>query len=235
MAGRDEAKRDELAAEVIALTSPSTALEKFADGASHLIGSGALPALTQAEREAIDDWVRGNPYVINGHLRGTLPPGEAAFYDYATAWPKRTTTHPANLNARIAAINNAMNRLPDYNGVTYRRSGYANVNVYRPGGISPGDYVSESGFLASSTVKGGEGAAAGWGSRQEVYFAIKGVHGKDISSFSKIQGEREVLFASGTIFKIDAISEDNGAFFVIMHEVEKNVGGKTVKNPYDGT
>lgn len=104
------------------------------------------------------------------------------------------------------------------------------MDVYRTK-IQPGDYIEDSGFLASSTIKGGEGAASGWGTKKEVYFEIHGKTGKDISPYSQISGEREVLFKPGTKFKVDAVSEDDEKFFVIMHEVDTQ---KPAKNPYNG-
>lgn len=227
--GAIEARRQEIRAQIEQLTAPSTFLEKAGDTARHLL-SPKTP-LNQADMQAIDDWVRGGWQIINEHLRKTISQQDLDLFNDPAIPQMKNGVQVGTLDDRVRAVTTALEHLPDHAGTTYRRAGYANPDVYRTK-IQPGDYIQDSGFLASSTVKGGEGAASGWGTKKkQVYFEIHGKTGKDISPYSEISGEREVLFKPGTKFKVDAISEDDEKVFVIMHEVDTQ---KPAKNPYNG-
>ena len=88
------------------------------------------------------------------------------------------------------ALNNALDKLPVHAGTVYRKVG-ASVphHLYQPGKV-----FVESGFMSTSKDTG---VWAG-----EVRFTIKSKTGRDIQKISSNSHEEEVLFKSGTRFKI---------------------------------
>ena len=129
---------------------------------------------------------------FNAALRSRDPHKVAAFADY------RDT-----LNAALA-------KLPDHRDTVRRRTRLAanELAVYRVG-----DVVTEEGFTSSSV---GQAAFGG-----PVEFVIESLHGKRIQSWSAFPGEREVLFAAGTRFRVLQVEQHGGGrYTVYLREVE---------------
>lgn len=115
-------------------------------------------------------------------------------------------SHYAQLNAEVRkgvmsveqykfmkSLNSALDKLPAYEGVTYRKapSNAVDLSLYQPGKV-----VEERGFTSTSKNKGT------W--HGDVQYTIHGKSGRDIQSLSSHPGEAEVLFKSGTRFYVES-------------------------------
>lgn len=94
----------------------------------------------------------------------------------------------------VSQLNNALDKLPDYKGTVYRKAdlGPNQFKLYTPGLI-----VEERAFTSTSTSKGT------WSGSYQ--YVIKSETGKDVKPFSLHKNENEVLFRSGTRFKVTAV------------------------------
>lgn len=98
--------------------------------------------------------------------------------------------------ARIDALNQALSKLPNYEGQVTR---HVNLPEDVLAKYQPGETVTEAAF--TSTTKNPAGANSLWPEASNVEMQIISKTGKDISSLSKSPEEMEVLFASGTQFQ----------------------------------
>ncbi len=89
------------------------------------------------------------------------------------------------------SLNAGLDKLPSHDGTTYRKASLspAQAALYEPGYI-----VEERGFMSTSKVKGT------WSGSHN--FTIHGKNGKDIQKLSSHASEAEVLFKSGSRFKV---------------------------------
>jgi hypothetical protein len=99
-------------------------------------------------------------------------------------------------HARVAAINNALEKLPAYQGPVIRGTNLPPevLDQYRAGEI-----IKEDAFLSTST---NTAVARSPSFAGNVEFRILSSSGRDISSVSMFPGEQEVLFPSGTTFYV---------------------------------
>lgn len=105
----------------------------------------------------------------------------------------------------VNQLNKALDKLPPHVGTVYRKATLKPeaVALYQPGKI-----VEERGFTSSSKEQGT------WSG--DVQFVLKSKSGRDISHISRHPGEAEVLFKSGTRFKIVSNSGNK----ITMEEVD---------------
>lgn len=91
--------------------------------------------------------------------------------------------------AHVKELNKALEKLPPYVGVTKRGAilKQSDIALYKPGMV-----VEERGFMSTSKSKPWNGTK----------FVVHGKTGRDISKLSTHPGEAEVLFRSGTRFKV---------------------------------
>jgi hypothetical protein len=129
----------------------------------------------------------------------------------------------AQLNAQLRAgvmdekqwimangLNGALSKLPDHKGTVYRRTSgpSVNVNLYKEGMI-----VEERAFTSTSTKSSFVDQGA-------VKYYITSKTGKSIEKISKYgKNESEVLFRSGTRFKIQSVTKGKTSTVVKMEEV----------------
>lgn len=217
-------------------------------------------AQSSAVTKGIAAWVTGNPDLkinwstVNKHLRGVIAADEWGALKVLVRSKQKLDDDVADdvVEARLQAvlmglvqsISNALNLLPDYDlndAKSYRVFLAENADVYKTR-IRPGDYIMDRGFVATSIQRGGEGAASGWGqeiaesqTKMKVYFQVKGRTGKDISAYSGIAGEKEVLYKPDTIFRVDEVRIEKKRAFVFVEEVAAAPAqGTPIKNPYNG-
>lgn len=108
----------------------------------------------------------------------------------------RTDTMDASQQARADALNQALRKCEPHRGAVFRGTDMpAEVLAqYQPGAV-----ITESGFLSTTmdlTVAQSPAFAG------NVEFRILSATGRDISSFSVIPDEKEVLFPTGTKFYV---------------------------------
>ena len=108
----------------------------------------------------------------------------------------RSDALDASQHARVAALHNALDKLPAYQGPVIRGTNLPPevVDQYRPGEI-----ITEDAFLSTTTNTAIARSPTFAGN---VEFRILSNTGRDISSFSMFPGEQEVLFPAGTRFYI---------------------------------
>ncbi|HEY4041370.1 MAG TPA: ADP-ribosyltransferase [Rhodopila sp.] len=108
----------------------------------------------------------------------------------------RSDVLDASQHARVAAINNALEKLPPYQGPVIRGTNLPPevLDQYRPGEI-----IKEDAFLSTST---NTAVARSPSFAGNVEFRILSSSGRDISSVSMFPDEQEVLFPSGTTFYV---------------------------------
>lgn len=93
----------------------------------------------------------------------------------------------------MKSLNAALDKLPAYDGVTYRKapSNAVDLSLYQPGKV-----VEERGFTSTSKNQGT------W--HGDVQYTIHGKSGRDIQKLSSHPSEAEVLFKSGTRFYVES-------------------------------
>ncbi len=100
----------------------------------------------------------------------------------------------ASQQARVDALNQALEKLPPYNGPVVRGTDLPPdvLAQYQPGAV-----VTESAFFSTSMDPAVAQSTAFAGN---VEFRILSRTGRDISSFSMFPSEQEVLFPTGVRF-----------------------------------
>ncbi|WP_328589061.1 ADP-ribosyltransferase domain-containing protein [Mycobacterium interjectum] len=100
----------------------------------------------------------------------------------------------ASQHVRVEALNNALAKLPPYEGAVVRGS---NLPPEALAQYRPGEYVIEKGFMSTTTNPAVAQAPAFAGN---VEFRIFSCTGRDISAHSMFPAEQEVLFPAHTRF-----------------------------------
>ena len=108
----------------------------------------------------------------------------------------RTDTLDASQQARVDALNRALEKLPPHSGLVYRGTDLPPevLAQYQPGAV-----VTEDAFVSTSVDPAVARSPAFAGN---VEFRIVSKTGRDISSLSLISHEQEVLFPSGIQFYV---------------------------------
>ncbi|ONI73312.1 hypothetical protein ALI144C_46240 [Actinosynnema sp. ALI-1.44] len=165
----------------------------------------------------IDDVIARTPYLrsiprdqliaLRGH---TAPP---AFKIVNEALRTNDIQTLRRYEGYIKVVNSALNQLPPFHGVVHRV-----VNTDHPA-LRASQYrhdseVTERAFLSGSAA--GTGHPPG-----KVVLQIHSLTGRDVSAIAHRPGEREVLFPSGTRFKVAGTGFDprTGTYYVQMREV----------------
>ena len=114
----------------------------------------------------------------------------------------RTGTLDASQQARVDALNRALEKLPPHSGLVYRGTDLPPevLAQYQPGAV-----VTEDAFVSTSVDPAVARSPAFAGN---VEFRIVSETGRDISSLSLISHEQEVLFPSGIQFYVIARTTD---------------------------
>jgi ADP-ribosyltransferase exoenzyme len=196
--------------------------------------------LTARDEDALDDWVRGGWDNLNQFARGLksgMNKDDLEFEERVSGSVGEggnKMRYRGNYTDRLANVLEMMQKLPNHEGTTFRRvDPKGDITSYAKK-IRPGDYITDMGFSASSMKRGGEGAAGNWARTGDLYFDISGKSGKDISPYSKIGGEAEVLFPPGTTFHVDAIKvEADQTVWVLLTEAVPP-DGVAIKNAFTG-
>lgn len=114
-----------------------------------------------------------------------------------------------DIDALVQVLNNALAKFDDYKGLVKRG---VNLPPEVLAEHEVGAVVTYAGFTSTSVSKGFAG---------KHQFVIKSKHGKLIDKFSSAPTEEEVLFKSGTKFKIlDRKEKQDGSVDFVMEEVE---------------
>jgi hypothetical protein len=115
----------------------------------------------------------------------------------------RTGTMDASQQARVEALNRALEKLPPHSGLVYRGTDLPPevLAQYQPGAV-----VTEDAFVSTSVDPAVARSPAFAGN---VEFRIVSKTGRDISSLSLISHEQEVLFPSGMQFYVITRTTDS--------------------------
>ena len=108
----------------------------------------------------------------------------------------RSDALDASQHARVAALNNALEKLPAHDGPVVRGSNLPPDVLAR---YQPGEVITEKAFLSTTTDPAVATSPAFAGN---VEFRILSSTGRDISSVSLIPEEQEILFRAGTKFYV---------------------------------
>lgn len=121
-----------------------------------------------------------------------------AFQETNKALRKKVTTRAIRRHVKV--LNEALKKLPPHEGTTHRSADISRsvAKKYKPGMI-----IEERGFLSTSKSNRGESDN----------FEIRGKTGRDISALSHLPREQEVLFRSGTRFRV--LSNNDGKKIVL--------------------
>jgi hypothetical protein len=110
-------------------------------------------------------------------------------------------------------LDSALDRIEDFGATSYR-VGSNKPEVLQAYQKAVGKVIREESFM--STARSGSTYLE---NRRLVNFTIEGKHGKDISRIARERGEREVLFKSGSQFRVKAVKEaPDGKYDVTLEE-----------------
>jgi hypothetical protein len=151
--------------------------------------------LSVGERNIIHDYTGPSYLGINNSLRRqTLTPEQQ---DY------------------VEKLNSALGRMPNYEGTT-DRVGSNNPDVLKVYQDAVGKTIEERAFLSTKRSD----SSFDPGHRPLVNFTIQGKTGKDIARIAFNPEEREVLFRSGTRFKVISVKKaKDGKYDTVLREV----------------
>ncbi|WP_243393756.1 ADP-ribosyltransferase [Mycobacterium ahvazicum] len=160
----------------------------------------------------------------SGHPHSTIPltPADiAALTDYTGPGYQelndvlRNGALDASHQARVDAINRALEKLPAYQGPVIRGTSLPTEVLDR---YQPGRVITEPAFTSTTTLRAvAEGPAFGG----NVEFRIFSLTGRDISSFSMYPGEKEVLFPPGSKFYVENRTVDPRTGRTIIEMIER--------------
>lgn len=165
------------------------------------------PPPTEEQAVAINAYTSSMYRDINGLLRG-----------------KKDFTDDPEYKQQIQDIADkaaeGLRSLPDYKGETYRGTVLDNSLIAK---MKVGGTYSDKGFLSTSTDPKVADGFSGFNDagKTQVLFTIEGKHGKDISSASNFQNEKEILFNPSSKFRITSMEEKDGYLQVGMKQYGK--------------
>jgi hypothetical protein len=126
----------------------------------------------------------------------------------------RSNALDASQYDRIEAINNALGKLPPYEGPAVRGTNLPSEVLAQ---YQPGEYIIEKGFMSTTTNPLVAQSPAFGGN---VEFRVLSSTGRDISAVSQFPAEQEVLFRSGTRFLIVSKTVDPVTGRTIIEMIE---------------
>jgi hypothetical protein len=164
------------------------------------------PPPTEDQAKAINTYTGSMYRDINGLLRGKK--------DFADPEYKQKVQDIADKAAE------GLRSLPDYKGETYRGTALNDDIVAK---MKVGGTYSDKGFLSSSSNPNiaDNFSSSNSAGKTQVFFTINGKHGKDISSASEFENEKEILFNPSSKFKITSMEEKDGILRVGMKQYGK--------------
>lgn len=126
-------------------------------------------------------------------------------------------SHDTSMQPFASTLNSALNKLPDFSGIVFRNdhipeSVLASWNV--------GQIITYDAFMSTSSLDVCSAPTTPFfceGSHQ--LLIIKSLHGKFIAKYSANPSEREVLFRSGTRFRIREIKVNQGKMVIYLDEL----------------
>ncbi|GEM_PF-5605646 len=153
---------------------------------------GAGPTLSPRAQSAIAEYTDDGYWALNLALRsGSVAPGSP-------------------VAQRVDDLSKALSELPAYQGVAYRGTDLSAGQLNR---YTPGEVVREPAFTSASRVV--DGAFPG-----NAIFRIDSTTGRDVSSYSTIAMEAEVLFDHRTVFEVTRRHvDDNGVTVIYMRDL----------------
>lgn len=160
-------------------------------------------------RRNIDD-----DYLDIAKSMNNLELGVVNFYtsrgDLALNWGLRNgeVTPGSPLDKTVTFLNETLEKLPAYKDVAYRSVAKRMFDRYEVGEV-----VEEIGFTSFTTNPLGGKFSPGK-PRQTTTFVIQSESGRYIEPFTEWDGESEVLFKSGTRFRVVDKDEDTGQIFL---------------------
>ncbi len=128
-------------------------------------------------------------------------------YGCLNSYLRSSDNRDENIDYMIKALNDGLDKLPSYQGVV-KRGASLPESIREAHGV--GDVIEYDAFTSSSTNSGFSG---------QDMFIIQSESGKPIMGFSSHRSENEVLFKSGTKFKVLDKKEKDGVHYYIMAEV----------------
>ncbi|EKD10330.1 ADP-ribosyltransferase domain-containing protein [Limnospira platensis] len=144
---------------------------------------------------------------INRLLRGQI--GKFAATEKEIGW--NVVKAKRDYQEHIKFITEALNQLPNYEGVVFRGS---KMNPDQLAQYKVGNIVTEKGLISSSKQ-----LAVAQNFSANVFYTIFSKTGKDISDLSEFAGEEEVAFRPGTKFKVVGIEQKDEKTCIKMIEV----------------
>ncbi len=161
----------------------------------------------------------------NPALYGSIPTYQLAGVigytgpDYSALNSALRAGKPGTYQAYIDAANQGLDKLPDYTGAVYRGT------TLDPKYLAPyqvGQVVQEAAFTSTShdpsVATAFQGGAPPPG-KVNVTYIIQSKHGKEVENISYYGGEAEVLFKSGTKFKVLNRTDGAGSTTIYLEEV----------------
>ncbi|EIT90869.1 MULTISPECIES: ADP-ribosyltransferase [Mycobacteroides] len=127
----------------------------------------------------------------------------------------RSGTLDASQQARIDAINNALAKMPKYEGPVFRGTDLPADVLAR---YQPGTVVTESAFTSTSTNAAIAKSADFAGN---VEFRIISNSGRDVSAVSNFAHEQEILFSSGSKFYVASRNIDPATGRTIIEMIQR--------------
>jgi hypothetical protein len=121
----------------------------------------------------------------------------------------------ASQQARIEALNSALEKLPAYDGPVVRGTNLPPEALAR---YQPDEVITEDAFLSTST---NPAVARSPSFAGNVEFRILSSTGRDISSVSMFPTEQEVLFPAGTKFYVLSKTTDPVTGKTIIEMIER--------------
>lgn len=122
----------------------------------------------------------------------------------------KNKTDPLHEEA-VSSLNKALSRFPDHNGTVFREVYLSAAQMSR---YKVGSTITEKGFISTTTKRN-----TGFGG--DTRFVIHSKTGKQIWDHSDHPREREVLFQSGTKFKVLARKKTKNGLTVIYLQQHK--------------
>lgn len=128
-------------------------------------------------------------------------------YGCLNSYLRSSDNRDENIDYMIQVLNRGLDKLPSYQGVV-KRGASLPESIRESHAV--GAVLEYDAFTSTSTNSGFSGADM---------FIIQSQSGKPIMGFSAHRSENEVLFKSGTKFKVLDRTEKDGVFYYIMAEV----------------
>jgi len=164
--------------------------------------------LTQTEKGALKEYTRSDYQTINPHLRG-----ERTSKDI----PKSA------IRGQIKEIDSALEKLPRYEGTTYRKVGFGPESYQLDDFLAkhkPGRTVRYSEYLSTSRTR--DATLGSWEAspKGDVRFSVKGKTGRVIENYAASGTEQEILFPRSSRFRVEAVGTTRkGGTDIILEEI----------------